>query len=104
MGITGVQTEIYPWKSRTEKDGAQIDMIIDRADNVMNICEMKFCDDEYVINAKYDKELRHKLTVLKEETGTKKALHLTLVTTYGLRFNEYSGTVQKVITMDDLFG
>lgn len=104
LGINGVQTELYPWKSRTEKEGAQIDMIIDRADNVMNICEMKFSDDEYIITAKYDKELRHKLTVLREESGTKKALHLTLVTTYGLRMNEYSGIVQKVITMDDLFG
>lgn len=103
LGISGVQTETYPWKSRIEKDGAQIDMIIDRADNVMNVCEMKYSDDDYAITASYDKELRHKLTVLRDETKCRKALHLTLVTTYGLRFNEYSGRVQKVITMDDLF-
>lgn len=104
LGIGGVQTEVYPWKSRTSKDGAQIDMIIDRADNIMNICEIKFSDDEYVITAKYDKELRHKITLFREETHCRKALHLTLITTYGLRPNEYAGRVQKVITMDDLFG
>lgn len=103
LGISGVQTESYPWKSRQEKEGAQIDMIIDRADNVMNVCEIKYSDDDYAITASYDKELRHKLTVLKEETHCRKALHLTLITTYGLRYNEYAGRVQKVITMDDLF-
>lgn len=103
LGISGVQTEAYPWKSRQEKDGAQIDMIIDRADNVMNICEIKYSEDDYAITASYDKELRHKLTMLREETHCRKALHLTLITTYGLRQNEYAGRVQKVITMDDLF-
>lgn len=104
LGISGVQTEVYPWKSKTEKNGAQIDMIIDRADNVMNVCEMKYSDDDFMITAAYDKELRHKLAILREETGCRKAFHLTLVTTYGLRQNEYSGRVQNVITMDDLFG
>lgn len=103
LSIGGVQAEVYPWKSKTDKDGAQIDMIIDRADNVMNICEMKYCDNDFVITAKYDKELRHKMAVLREETHTRKALHLTLVTTYGLHFNEYAGRVQRVVTMNDLF-
>lgn len=103
LGISGVQTEIAPWKSRTEKDGAQIDMIIDRADNVLNVCEMKYCDDDFAITAKYDRELRHKLTLLREETRCRKALHLTLITTYGLRNNEYASRVQNVITMDNLF-
>lgn len=103
LGISGVRTETSPWKSRTEKDGAQIDMVIDRADNVINVCEMKFYDDDFAITAKYDKELRHKLAMLREETGSRKSLHLTIVTTYGLRMNEYAGRVQNVITMDDLF-
>lgn len=103
LGIEGVQTEVCPWQSRTEKDGAQIDMIIDRADNVMNICKMKYSEDDYAITASYDKTLRHKLTALREETGCRKNLRLTLVTTYGLRANEYAGRIQKVITMDDLF-
>jgi AAA+ ATPase superfamily predicted ATPase len=103
LGISGVQTEVSPWKSRKEKDGAQIDMIIDRADRVINVCEMKFCEDDFSINAAYDKNLRHKLSTFAEETKCRSSLHLTLVTTYGLKFNEYAGRVQSVVTMDDLF-
>lgn len=103
LGISGVQTEASPWKSRKEKDGAQIDMVIDRADRIINICEMKFCEDDFAITAAYDKNLRHKLSTFAEETKCKSSLHLTLVTTYGLKFNEYAGRVQNVITMEDLF-
>lgn len=103
LGISGVQTEAMPWKSRKEKDGAQIDMVIARADHIVNLCEMKFCDDDFSINASYDKNLRHKLSAFMEETKCKSAPHLTIVTTYGLKFNEYAGRVQNVITMEDLF-
>ena len=102
LGISGVQTEASPWKSRKEKDGAQIDMVIDRADRIINICEMKFSDNDFCINASIDKSLRNKLSTFAEETKTKSSLHLTLVTTYGLKPNEYSSRVQNVITMDEL--
>ncbi len=103
LGISGVQTEASPWKSRKAKEGAQIDLVIERADHINNICEMKFCEDDFSINASYDKNLRHKLSTFIEETKCKNALHLTLITTYGLKFNEYAGRIQKVITMNDLF-
>lgn len=103
LGISGVQAEASPWKSKAEKDGAQVDMVIDRADRVVNVCEMKFCEDDFSISAAYDKALRNKLSTFKEETNCRSSLHLTLVTTYGLRFNEYAGRVQNVVTMEDLF-
>ena len=103
LGISGVHTESSPWSSKQKNEGAQIDMLIDRADNIINVCEMKFSEDEYTVTSSYDKQLRHKMTVFREETKCRKTLHLTLVTTYGLYFNEYSGSIQKVITMDDLF-
>lgn len=103
LGINGVQTEASPWKSRREKNGAQIDMVIDRADRVINICEMKFCEDDFTISASYDKTLRNKLSTFMEETNSKSSLHLTLITTYGLKMNEYAGRVQSVITMEELF-
>lgn len=78
-------------------------MLIDRADNIINVCEMKFSEDEYTVTSSYDKQLRHKMTVFREETKCRKTLHLTLVTTFGLFFNEYAGSIQKAITMDDLF-
>ena len=103
LGISGVQTEASPWKSRKTKDGAQIDLIIERADHICNICEIKFCEDDFSINASYDKNLRHKLSCFVEETKCRNTLHMTLITTYGLKFNEYAGRIQKVITMEDLF-
>ena len=106
LGISGVVTNTYSWQVKDDEiygPGAQIDMLIERADNTINICEMKFCEDDFSINASYDKNLRHKLSTFQEETRCKNALHLTLITTYGLKFNEYAGRIQKVITMDDLF-
>ena len=103
LGISGVHTESSPWSSKQKNDGAQIDMLIDRADNIINVCEMKFSEDEYTVTSSYDKQLRHKMTVFREETKCRKTLHLTLVTTFGLCFNEYAGSIQKAITMDDLF-
>ncbi len=98
-----MQAEDSPWKSRKEKDGVQIDMVIDRADRVINICEMKFSDDDFCIDASVDKALRNKLSTFAEETKTKASLHLTIVATYGLKANENSSRVQNVITMDELF-
>ncbi|MGM9777123.1 MAG: ATP-binding protein [Prevotella sp.] len=103
LGISGVHTESSPWSSKQKNEGAQIDMLIDRADNIINVCEMKFSEDEYTVTSSYDKQLRHKMTVFREETKCRKTLHLTLVTTFGLYFNEYSGSIQNVLTMDDLF-
>ena len=78
-------------------------MLIDRADMVVNVCEMKYSTDNYAIDKKYDAELRRKLSVFANETRCRKALHTTIVTTYGLVKNEYSGYIQNVVTMDSLF-
>lgn len=103
LNIGAVQTEVSPWHSDKAKDGAQIDMVIERADRVLNLCEMKFCADDYKVEAADDKNLRHKVAVFAEETQTRYSLHLTLVTTYGLASSPYQGRFQNVITMDDLF-
>ncbi len=103
LGIGGVQSEASPWRGSSGDEGAQIDMVIDRADRVINICEMKYSGDDFRIDKSYDRELRRKIEVFSSETGTRKTMHLTLVTTYGLQRNEYSGRIQNVITMDDLF-
>lgn len=104
LGIAAVHTEISPWKSyQSENEKAQIDMLIDRADHVVNVCEMKFSADDFRIDKSYDAELRRKVGVFVNETHCRKSLHMTLVTTYGLVRNEYSNKVQNVVTMDDLF-
>lgn len=103
LGISGIETELSSWKSVKSEQGAQIDLIIDRRDGIINVCEMKFSISSFIIDKKYDTELRNKIGVFKTETGTKKSLFLTMITTFGLQANIYSGNVQSDIKMDVLF-
>lgn len=102
LGISGVYTENSSWKSRDP--GAQIDLLIDRRDHVISVCEMKFSKDPYVITKGYRAELEKKLSAFRMETGTRKTVFLAFVTTMGLAENRHSlGLVQNVVTMDALF-
>ena len=105
LGISGVQAEVYPWHATAEGNapGAQIDMLIDRADRVVNLCEMKFSQDDFAISKDYDERLRRKIVRLQEETGGKRNVQVTLVTTFGLKKNMYSSRVQRVVTLEGLF-
>lgn len=99
LGISGVHTETYSWKGTD----SQIDLLIDRDDRLINICECKFSSREYAIDKSYDEKLRERQGAFIEETNTKKSTIMTMVTTYGLKQNEYSGRIQNVITSEDLF-
>ena len=103
LGISGVSTKESAWKSTQSKEGAQIDLVIDRRDGVINLCEMKFSNSLFTIDKKYDAELRNKIAAFRTETRTKKALFLTMITTYGLKGNSYSANVQNDLKMDVLF-
>lgn len=105
LGIGGVHTEIYPWRneSTTAGKGAQIDMIIDRADRVMNVCEMKFTIGEFTIDKNCDAALRNKIATVMELTRGRRNPQMTLITTYGLKDNQYSNRIQRIVTMNDLF-
>ena len=103
LQIGGVLTRHYSWRSSKPKPGVQIDLVIDRNDGVINLCEMKYCRDEYEIDAAYEKKLRQRTEAFRRETGTKSALHTTLITTYGLVRNEHAAQVQSEVTMVDLF-
>lgn len=103
LGIGGIETETSAWKSVQVKNGAQIDLVIDRRDGVVNLCEMKFSISPFIIDKKYDAELRNKTGAFKTETQTKKSIFLTLLTTFGLQVNTYSGNVQNDLKMDILF-
>ena len=82
---------------------SQIDMLIDRADRLINLCECKFSSSDFIIDKEYDRKLRERQTSFIAETKTRKPTLMTLVTTFGLKRNEYSGRFQNVITSDDLF-
>ncbi len=103
LGIDSVHTLISPWRSTESDEKAQIDLIIERADRIINLCEIKFSIAPYKIDKSYDAELRRKMQIFQEETKSRYGLHLTMITTYGLQHNEYSNHVQSVITMDDMF-
>lgn len=96
-------TEVCAFRSKQKKDGAQIDLIIDRRDDVINLCECKFSTDKYTITGQYADDLRRKREVFWKETGTKKAIHMTMITANGLTFNAHTNDIQSEITLDDLF-
>ena len=103
LGISGVLTEIYSWRSKSYDPGAQIDLVIERGDNIINLCEIKYASSEYLISKADDQSLRNKRSAFMAETRTRKAAQTTLITTYGLRKNAYQASVPFEITLDDLF-
>ena len=80
-----------------------VDLVIDRADNIINICEMKYSSNAFAIDKAYDGALSQKLATFAGVTKTRKAVHLTFVTANGLLRNQYSGRVQSEVALDDLF-
>jgi hypothetical protein len=107
LGIAAVTTEESAWHHRpTERDesGAQIDLVIDRADHTINLCELKFADAPFTIDKRYAAELRSKRAVFEQVTKTRKALLLSLVTTFGVTDNMHAQALGVTsVTMDALF-
>lgn len=102
LGISGIDSSEYSWRSKAKKGGAQIDLLIDRADGVINLCEMKHTIDEFVIDSEYEKKLLHKVEVFRTETKTNKAVHVTMITSNTLAHNTYSNIISNEITGDML--
>ncbi|MDE6669172.1 MAG: ATP-binding protein [Muribaculaceae bacterium] len=104
LGISGVATQVSSWRGIEDgKMTGQIDLIIDRRDETINLCEMKYSLREYDITPAYLKKLIERMENFRESTKTKKALHLTLVTVNGIRHNAQWGMIQNEVTADQLF-
>ncbi len=110
LGISGILSNSYAWsrKKFTDTDGVewaggQIELIIDRNDGVMNVCEMKYSSDEYIINPKYAKDIKERMAMFRVSEKTKKDLRCTFVTIYGVRRNPSSDVVAYEVVLDDLF-
>jgi len=107
LGISGVSSTESGWRYFSRKkgeQGAQIDLVIDRADKCINLCEMKYSDSEFLIDKSYEENLQNKKRIFREETNTNKTLFTTLVTTYGVKKNQhYFSSVDHQLTMNDLF-
>lgn len=105
LSIAGTISDVYAWRTTSADDhsGVQIDMVIDRNDKVINLCEMKYSECEYSLTAADIANLKNKKKVFVSETKTRKAVHLTLITSYGLVHNKYSNNIQSELTLDNLF-
>ena len=103
LGINGIQSDVSSWYSKDKEQGAQIDLLIDRRDQTINLCEMKYAAAEYEITKAYHRKLMSRRELFRQQTKTKKALYLTMITTHGISQNRYAGDIQSEVTMGDLF-
>lgn len=104
LGISGVISENSAWSKRGDDEtGTQIDLLISRNDNVMNMCEIKYYSGEFCVNKEYYQVLLRRQGILAENVSPKVTIHNTLITTFGLSRNEYSDVFTNVIVLDDLF-
>jgi len=105
LGISGVYAEVYSWYRAATRDirGAQVDLLIDRRDGIVNLCEMKYSVGAYELKKDEVEKLEKRIEVYRECVGIKKSVHLTFVTTQGLVHNIYWNRVQSEVTLDDLF-
>ena len=105
LGIRGVKTECYPWyNSEDDKNECvQIDMVIERADRITNLCEIKYTNKPFVVDASYEQQLIKKRDVFKKKTGTSQALKIVMVSAKGLSGTTHTFYISDVITLDDLF-
>lgn len=105
MGVGGIRSENASWTMRgmDGQQGMQIDLIINRSDRVVNLCEMKFVGTEFEVKKEYEAKLRDRLQWMADHVGRQSNVQMTLVTTYGLKFGIHSGIFQRVVTLDSLF-
>jgi hypothetical protein len=103
LSIAGIQSLVSSWRSEKTTQGAQIDLVINRKDGIINLLEIKFSNMEYAITKGYEENLKNKVSTFKTETKARKTVHLLMLTTYGLTKNTHSGIVQKEIRLNDLF-
>ena len=108
LGISGISTSASAWRYTASKDapednGAQIDLVVDRGDHTINLCEMKFSAGQYTISEEYEQHVRHRIMLFREKTHTTKSLVPTFVTTYGVANGIHKSIVGKEVVAKDLF-
>lgn len=108
MSVGFPYCNVYSWQQKANKEkgieGAQIDLILDRRDQIINLCEMKYSLNAYDITSAYLQKLIERREIFRHATSTNKALHLTFVTAAGVKKNAQAGMIQSEVVLDDLFG
>lgn len=105
LGISGVGVDASPWTLRgtEEQEGMQIDLILERQDRVVNLCEMKFSVSEYDVDKTYEMKLRSRLQTIQQMVNRRQNVQMTLITTFGLKHGIHSGIFQQTVCIDELF-
>ena len=105
LKLEAIECIVSPWAKTDKNEGAQIDMLIDRADRIVNVCEIKFANADFTIDKNYAKKLRNKISLFsKMDVNKRKNIFLTMITTFGVADNEYrKELVQSEIVLEDLF-
>ena len=107
LGISGMATEASSWRFVPKKDdkrkGAQVDLVISRADKLIHLCEMKFSAKPYVIPKDYAERLIHRKQLFMEENAIERGVVLTFITPYGLKEGTNTSLVHSSLTTKDLF-
>lgn len=103
LGISGIAVEYYAWRSRTTEPKSQIDLILDRADRIVNLCEIKYTSGPYAISKEEESKLLQRKQNFRLETATKQGILLTMITPYGVSNTSHNANVASEVTLDDLF-
>ena len=106
LGISGILADVYSWRGFAKADdghGAQIDMVIDRGDRMINVCEMKYAPGDYSFSSEEKERMLRRIELFRSATGTRKGILPTLVTTTGLKRNANAAMITNVVTLADLF-
>ena len=105
LGISAVKTEVYPWYNGGDdkNERAQIDMVIERADRITTLCEIKYTNKPFEVDASYEQQLLRKRDIFKDKTGTTQALKIIMISAKGLSGTAYTSYISETITLDDLF-
>ena len=106
LGVSSIMHEFssFNFKGDNTYNGIQIDLLIDRADSVINMCEVKFSNSDFILTPAYKKKLKERASIFTAITASRKTIFTTLITTYGLsKRDAHTDTIQNVVCMDDLF-
>ena len=103
LGISGIASDVCSWNSANDGRGAQVDLVIDRSDKVINLCEMKYTTGRFELTRTYAEWMSERKELFRNETSSKKTLHLTLITPYGIVLGKNTSALQNIVTIGDLF-
>ena len=112
LGFSAVVSSVHSWSYKGEKDpvsgrtihkGVQIDLLIDRNDDTINLCEIKYTNAAYTLTEEEDERIRNRKETFIRETGTEKTVLITMITAFGLTPGGYADDIHCQLTMADLF-